>query len=669
MTSFLKKPQFHFLLILLAALLLRFLYLADFAQLPLLGQVVGPDVSEYYAEAQRIRAGHWLPADSLSIHAPLYPYVLALFLSLTGGDLFLTRLLQSSVFCLLTLLPLFLLLRRQTAGLSCGLRFLPQTACLLLALYPPLVIYQSEFFSENLMLVLMLFSLWSFTRHTPAAELYAGIFAGLAVLAHPGCVFLIPFAGLYAWFRLRSNWKKRLLRTALFAAGAALLILPVCIRNSRLAGHAVLIQGNSGLNLYLGNSAAATGTCWLPPGSRWDKTLDAAGCDAARQGISRDAFFRNEVFRYLTRFPADYARKLLKKAAMSVSAREFTTWSDATALGAVFWHKYLFHGWFMFLLLPGGPVLLTGLFRRRFRRNMSLELLLFVSIFAGQIFLLTSGRYRLPLIVPLAVFAGYFLCVPKRFLGNMRQCAYTLAALVFVFGAGTYPYAIPRQPEREYARSLLASAQIKAGNPRAAVELYAGSASGDFFPDRRLSILGQAWYELGDLKQAGKYFRQSVKDFPGQTEGYLNYASVLSASGQDAEAEKLLKEALKRPAKTAARADLFYNLGEIAQRNGRLNQAEEYYGNALKLQPAHFRAMNNLGAVHLRRNQPEQALPLFERASKLNPANVLFQVNHALALAMCGREPEARRLVQEILRREPDCLPAQRLLKALPPER
>ena len=126
---------------------------------------------------------------------------------------------------------------------------------------------------------------------------------------------------------------------------------------------------------------------------------------------------------------------------------------------------------------------------------------------------------------------------------------------------------------------------------------------------------------------------------------------------------------MKRPAKTAARADLFYNLGEIAQRNGRLNQAEECYGNALKLQPAHFRAMNNLGAVHLRRNQPEQALPLFERASKLNPANVLFQVNHALALAMCGREPEARRLVQEILRREPNCLPAQRLLKALPPER
>lgn len=669
MTSLLKKPQFHFLLILLAALLLRFLYLCDFAQLPLLGQVSGPDVSEYYAEAQRIRAGHGLSADALSIHAPLYPYVLALFLTLTGGDLFLTRLLQSSVFCLLTLLPLFLLLRRRTAGLSCGLRFLPQTACLLLALYPPLAVYQSEFFSENLMLVLMLFALWSFTWHSRTAELAAGIFAGLAALAHPGCVFLIPFATVYSWFRLRSNWKKRLLRTCLFAAGAALLILPVCIRNSCLAGHVVMIQENSGFNLYLGNSPAATGTCWLPPGSRWDNVLDAAGQEASRQGISRDAFFRNEVFHYLTHFPADYVRKLLKKAAMAVSAREFTTWSDATALGAVFWHRYLFQGWFMFLLLLGGPVLLTGLFRRSFRRNMSLELLLFASVFAGQVLLLTSGRYRLPLIVPLAVSAGYFLCVPKRFLGNTRQCAYTLAALVFLFGAGTYPYAIPRQPEREYARSLLASAQIRAGNPRAAVELYAGAASGEFFPDRRLSILGQAWYELGDLKQAGEYFRQSVKDFPGQAEGYLNYASVLSATGRDAEAAKLLTDALKRPSKPATRADLFYNLGEIAQRNGRPDQAEECYRNALSLQAAHFRAMNNLGAVYLRRNQPESALPLFERASKLNPANVLFQVNHALSLAMCGREAEARRLVQEILRREPDCQPAQRLLKALPPER
>ena len=73
------------MLILAAACLLRILYLFDFASLPLFGQVTGPDVSEYFSEAQKIRAGRWLP-DRSSIHAPLYPFVLASILFAAGGE-------------------------------------------------------------------------------------------------------------------------------------------------------------------------------------------------------------------------------------------------------------------------------------------------------------------------------------------------------------------------------------------------------------------------------------------------------------------------------------------------------------------------------------------------------------------------------------------------------
>ena len=68
-------------------------------------------------------------------------------------------------------------------------------AVLLLGVYPPLVICQSDFFSENLMMVLLLFSLWSFTLHRRWSDGRAGICAGLAALAHPGCIFFLPFAG------------------------------------------------------------------------------------------------------------------------------------------------------------------------------------------------------------------------------------------------------------------------------------------------------------------------------------------------------------------------------------------------------------------------------------------------------------------------------------------
>ena len=50
-----------FTLIFIAAAGLRLMYLFDFLSLPLFGQAVGPDVSEYFAEAQKIRAGEFLP--------------------------------------------------------------------------------------------------------------------------------------------------------------------------------------------------------------------------------------------------------------------------------------------------------------------------------------------------------------------------------------------------------------------------------------------------------------------------------------------------------------------------------------------------------------------------------------------------------------------------------
>ena len=114
--------------------------------------------------------------------------------------------------------------------------------------------------------------------------------------------------------------------------------------------------------------------------------------------------------------------------------------------------------------LWGGPALFIGFFRRSVRRLFGPELLLFAAVWAGQIFLLTAGRYRLPLAVPLAVFGAFFLCRIRYFLGKTRRTAIFLVLMVALFLAGSYPYAIPRQPEMDYARSLLASAYIMAGS-------------------------------------------------------------------------------------------------------------------------------------------------------------------------------------------------------------
>lgn len=664
-----KKSLRIFLLILLAAGLSRMLYIFDFASLPLFGQVTGPDVSEYFAEAQKIRAGQWLPGE-VAIHAPLYPYILALILTVANGDLFWTRLIHVMLFCLLTLAPVYFTLWKRTCGLSGPLRFLPAAATLLLGLYPPLIICQCDFFSENLMLVLLLFSLSCFSLHYQYADGIAGLFCGLALLAHPGCIFFLPLAALYAGWRLYRAGrpqarKKACLRAVSFLIGALVMVAPVSLRNSLLAKRPVLIQDNSMFNLVLGNSPESTGTCRIPPGSRWNDVFETANRHAAEQGTSVDSFFRSQFFRYLFTQPGHYVKMLLKKAAMALSCREFTTWSDVTALQLIFWHRFLYQNWFMLLLLLGGPALFIGFFRKTVRRLLGPELLLFAAVWAGQIFLLTAGRYRLPLVVPLAVFGAFFLCRIRDFLGTPRRAFCCLVLTVALFLIGSYPYAIPRQPEMDYARSLLATAYIQAGNPRAAVDIYDLPAAGECFPDRRLTVLGQAWYALGDLKKSAEIYRETVRLFPKQPQGYLNYASVLSDAGQFAEAEKFLNAALALHPKGAVLADIEYNAGQIAQRTRRFDQAEKHYLTALEVLPSHRKALNNLGTVYIGMRKPEKALPLFEKALRLEPGNLGLQVNLALSLAMSGHEREAAVLVLEILRRDPKCVPAQRLKQAL----
>ena len=112
-------------------------------------------------------------------------------------------------------------------------------------------------------------------------------------------------------------------------------------------------------------------------------------------------------------------------------------------------------------------------------------------------------------------------------------------------------------------------------------------------------------------------------------------------------------------------ADLEYNAGHIAQRTRRMEKAEKHYLAALAVLPSHRKALNNLGAVYIGMRKPEKALPLFEKAVRLEPDNIGLQVNLALSLAMSGREREAAAIVSEILRRDPECVPARRLKQAL----
>ena len=77
---------------------------------------------------------------------------------------------------------------------------------------------------------------------------------------------------------------------------------------------------------------------------------------------------------------------------------------------------------------------------------------------------------------------------------------------------------------------------------------------------------------------------------------------------------------------------------------GDLDKAGTAFQEAAAMEPRLSNAVNNLGVVHSRRGEIEDALRCFENSLEMSPNNRLYASNLAQALVACGREREAETL-------------------------
>lgn len=135
----------------------------------------------------------------------------------------------------------------------------------------------------------------------------------------------------------------------------------------------------------------------------------------------------------------------------------------------------------------------------------------------------------------------------------------------------------------------------------------------------------------------------------------IQKADELAGAGDWTGAADLLRKA---GAAESGDDELLFNLAFYEGRAGQTDAALTHYRAALKVNPKHVEANNNLGNLFLRRNDLTNAAAHFAEAIRINPKHPSAHNNLGIVLARQNRAPEAIPEFEAAVRFKPDYLEA-----------
>jgi tetratricopeptide (TPR) repeat protein len=596
------------LVLFLAALAVRLLHLAALRDLPTF-DVPLVDGANYLRMAEAIAAGDLAAGRQVFWQPPLYPYFLALLLALCGPRWGILYTIQSAVGALSCVL-VFAIGRRvlgERAGLAAGG---------IMAFYGPLIFFDTQPLIPVLHLVLMLGAILCLLRaRSGRGRLGAGLLLGLSAIATPNVLFAAPPAMLWLARAARRSATPGFPAPRRAAAGAVLpfllgVALPVgavAARNLAVAGEAVLISGNGGINFYIGNNPDYERTLRIRPGGGFERLAQEPENLGITGAAAKSRHFAGRALRFLTGYPGAALRLYGRKLLDLIAGREIPRNQDmyeyrrhSPVLALLLWR---FGVSFPFGLLA--PLALAGLVAWRAGggrgapppvRPPGAGLLLgWAAAYAASILIFfPTDRYRLPLVPILALFAG---------------------ALAAPAPAATAP-----PGGREEGR----------GRP----------------PWRRPAVLaalaaGLVLFNL-DALHPGERFPE---------EEALNRAQALRVKGRPDEARREYGRAIAlRP----ERIDAHNSLGAMAAQDGRWEEAARHYEEVVRLAPDFVDARRNLGQAWLSLGRTAEARREWEIAANLAPAAGLALADLCLSYLSEGAVAAAQPYCERAVRARPD---------------
>jgi tetratricopeptide (TPR) repeat protein len=572
-----RRPLLPFIGIFLFALCLR---LAVSSSLGHLGLWQNPqfDAHENLTWAQALAAGDFT-WPSPPTHGPAYPFFLALLFKVFGS-MDAARLAQAALASLTCVLVAWTgeILFERGAGLAAGI---------LLAVSGPVALVDVSFWEEGFVgLVLSGALLLLVARKTSGGAAVAGLLLGVACAARPTALLFV-FAAVTAVLLLE-GWEQRV------PAGVALVLVPAVAGSSKASGRFVFVRAYGAVNVWLGNDPASGGAQNARPNGPWDRLA----AEPARAGVppeGEEAYFTKKAVQRATSDPAGFVRVVVSKLGWLTQAEEPR---DNHAFA-------FFAGQSGILRMLPGFGLLVALaaasgFAWRSLSGKALPLLWLAAGAAPFLAALAGLRYRMPLVPPLALFAGAGAAL---LLDRVKR----------------------RDPRLVVAPAVVAALTLLASHIRRHPPSHVFA--------EEWTLEGNAWMELGKPAEAERALRRALEADPKAALPAEFLGRLRLAQGRAAEAADTFEESLRRD--PDSRSAHFF-LGQVREALGRFSDAAAAYRQALAISPAFFPAQFHLGRALILAGNPAAAVPELEKAVALQPSEQppreLLERARALAL-------------------------------------
>ena len=165
---------------------------------------------------------------------------------------------------------------------------------------------------------------------------------------------------------------------------------------------------------------------------------------------------------------------------------------------------------------------------------------------------------------------------------------------------------------------------------------------------------GSVFFQRGYYDQAASSFQLALRDDPSSAEAFYGLGSAYLNLQKTAEARENFERAIKLHASYPdTLANAWNNLGLLATREGRTDEAVRCFQQAVRLSPDHVIALNNLGTAYRLLKNWDEARKTFERALEVSPADAEANYGLGMVFAQANDTTHAYEYLQRALHSRP----------------